>query len=95
MVLNNLTLGEKVVWDKEIYPNILPSLVERYGEGPFKVVGLSLWTNDSIDSRVATYQVTVELPDGKKQGFAGEWFARAKKKTECVICGGPCIGADA
>ena len=96
MVMNDLTLGEMVVWDRKIYPSILPTMIQRYGEGPFMVVGLRLFsTAAAINSSVASYIATVELPDGTTQGLAGEWFARAKQRTECSVCHGVCIGADA
>ncbi len=95
MVLSGLILGEMVVWDREIYPSILPDMVQKYGDGPFKVVGLRLWTNDSGRPSVAPYMVTIEIPDGTRQDLAGEWFARARRKAGCDVCGGICIGADA
>jgi hypothetical protein len=95
MVIADLKLGELLVWDREIYPSILPDMVQKYGEGPFKVVGLNLWTNDSGVSSIAPYRVTVEVTGGTKQEMAGEWFARPKQRSECDVCGGPCIGADA
>ncbi|OHA92132.1 MAG: hypothetical protein A3J09_01395 [Candidatus Zambryskibacteria bacterium RIFCSPLOWO2_02_FULL_51_21] len=77
MVLNDLKLGEMVVWDREVYPSILPDMIQRYGEGPFKVVGLRLWTSDIGKPSVAPYMVTVEVPNGTRQDLAGEWFERA------------------
>ena len=76
MVLEKLTLGETVVWDREIYPTILPDMVNQYGEGPFKVVGLRLWTKNGQGTGVAPYQVTIETPTGVQVGLAGEWVQR-------------------
>lgn len=77
MVLTDLTLGETVVWDREIYPSILPDMVKRYGDGPFRVVGLRLWTNDSGKPSVAPYMITLEVPGGTEVNLAGEWVSRA------------------
>ena len=89
MVLNDLKLAELVVWDREAYPSLLSDMVQRYGEGPFKVVGLQFWPNKedeasdmSSDLSIAPYMVTVKVPGGTRQNFAGEWFARAKQKAD-------------
>lgn len=78
MVINDLTLGEMVIWDERVYPEILPSVVDTYGKGPFKIVGLRLSERqkDGCDSSVAPYIITISLDNGESHNFAGEWFRR-------------------
>lgn len=76
-ILEKLTLGEKVAWDREVYPDLLPSMIQRYGDGPFRVVGLRLWRG-STGISVAPYTVTIEVsPGGITADLAGEWLTRA------------------
>lgn len=80
MILKGLTLEEFVVWDEDIYPTILPDMIERFGKGPFKVVGLNLHRPGvrrvENSSKGAPYLITIELANGERKAFAGEWFSR-------------------
>jgi hypothetical protein len=79
MILDKLSLEEIVTWDKNIYPQILPDMIRRYGEGPFPVVGLRLLPRSVMEvqsEKPANFMVTIELANGDRQEFAGEWFER-------------------
>ena len=70
-----LSLADNVTWDKERYPSLVGGMIEKYGEGPFKVVGLRLHRPEvqAVDPLV----VTILLKDGRPQEFgAGEWFKK-------------------
>lgn len=73
MVLPDLTLGEMVEWDESAFPSHLPFMIEKYGKGPFKVVGLNL---RSVTKSGDYYSVTIET-QGVEQSFDGRWFKRA------------------
>jgi hypothetical protein len=76
MILQDLTLGEQVYLDREMYPGLVDDMIERYGEGPFNVVGLRQYPKGARDHVLATYAVTIELADGERKEMAGEWFRR-------------------
>ena len=69
-----LSLTDMVTWDKERYPSFVGSMLQSYGEGPFKVVGLRLHLSGvNSPDPVA---VTIELSNEDRQEFAGEWFKK-------------------
>ena len=74
MILQGLTLGEMIEWDRNIYPSILPGMIEKFGEGPFRVVALRELRRRDLST--PPYMVTVQIPSGDWQEFAGDWFQR-------------------
>lgn len=74
--VTDFALNDTVAWDRDRYPAHLASMIERFGEGPFRVVGLSIIPGPG-DPRSHPLQVTIELPDKTRHALAGDWFKKA------------------
>lgn len=72
-------ITDQVLWDRNRYPELVGSMLSKYGPGPFKVVGLRLHTKEAFASRhppVFPVAVTIELVDDSRKEFSGEWFVK-------------------
>jgi hypothetical protein len=78
--VQHFQLTDMVTWDEAVYPHILPDMVNKYGTGPFKVVGVRLYVKEV--KAPCPFAVSVELSDGIRQEFPGEWFRAAYKPAE-------------
>ncbi len=109
-ILKDLKLGEMVTWDHEFVTRDLPDLFESGREnGPFKVVGLTLlpisWGGLVSGTKPVEedYTVTIHVLNMGRMEFPGTFFKRAelglqggvKKDSDCPVCHGRCVGADA
>jgi hypothetical protein len=83
----SFVLGDMVVWDEAVYDaGLLAGVVNRYGKGPFKVVGLRLYREGEKRIR-APFAVTIWISEGDWQELAGEWFKKAEPKPrERISC---------
>ncbi len=68
-------LNEMVVWNEKLMA-ALPHTIQNFGPGPFRVLGLRLHQRGI--KTPCPYTITVELANGKRHDFDGEWFKAAK-----------------
>ena len=78
----SFVLGDMVDWDEAVYDAVLlADMVNRYGKGPFKVVGLRLHREGEKRIR-APFAVTIWISEGDWQELAGEWFKKVEPKPQ-------------
>lgn len=68
------SLTDQVIWRTDQMPVLAKQMEEKYGEGPFRIVGLHLLHNPS--TRIYPVAVTIEFADKNRQSFAGQWFKK-------------------
>ena len=68
------SINDQVQWNKNRYPKLVNSMISRYGEGPFRVVGLRLHLEGV--KCISPAAVTIEFTDSTRHEFAGEWFKK-------------------
>ena len=78
--MQHFSLEDMVVWDEAVYPRLLPGMINDFGAGPFKVVGLELNPKEVI-RRPCHFAVIIELANGVRQKFAGKWFKKVPDLT--------------
>lgn len=69
----DFAITDTVTWN-DVYPDTVDKMIEKYGPGPFTVVGLRLHNKEAHP--VHPVAVMIELPNGERQEFAGEWFKK-------------------
>lgn len=56
---------------------MIRDMINKFGTGPFRVIGLKLRFEDP--ENISSLIVTVKVKGGVEEGFAGEWFKKTKK----------------
>ena len=71
-------IEDKVAWNEKRFPVVAESMKVKYGEGPFIVVGVRLHVKEARTTLPDAHpeSVTIELKDGQRREFSGDWFKK-------------------
>ena len=72
------SITDTVEWDRSRYPTLLPHMISRFGEGPFRVVGLRLHLPGVKTVSPVAVTITVPNRNEERQELAGEWFKKVE-----------------